>query len=110
MDIASNIATIVQLVDFSITVLSRIKNYVDSGADAPKVYRTIAHQLPLHIEDFSRLKKSQSNPTGNSSGMMKAINGYNTELVALDKLIETIIPKATASKPRRIIAAVYSFA
>src|ERR1700748_2133310 len=110
MNIVSDVASIIQLVDFSITVLSRIKDYVDSGTDAPKVYRTIAHQLPLHIEDFSRLKQSQGNLPEDSSGMMKAINGYNAELVALDNLLEILLPKATASKCRRILGAVYSFA
>lgn len=110
MNIVSDVASIIQLVDFTLTVLSRIKDFVDSRTDAPKVYRTIANQLPLHIEDIRRLKQSQSDLTDESSGIVKAINSYNTELLALDKLLETLLPKTTASKPRRILTAVYSFA
>src|ERR1700742_1039784 len=106
MNIISEVATIVQLVDFSISVLSRIKDYVDSGSEAPKVYRSIAFQLPLHIEDLNWLKESMSNRPANSAGMLNAIKGYSTELVVLDDLLGKVLPTAKASRSRRIIAAV----
>ena len=71
---------------------------------APKVYRDIAYQLPLHIEDLNWLRQSLHNQPSNPNGILSTIKGYNAKLVALDSLLAALIPSATASWCRDCVA------
>src|ERR1700733_12909286 len=110
MNIASDVATIVQLVQFGIDVLTRIKDYIDSEDGAPKVFRDIAIQLPLHKEDLNCLKQSLNSRSASSTDMENVIKGYTNKLADLSNILEKVIPQLNTSIRRRVLAGVYSFA
>lgn len=52
----SLVAAIVQPVDFSITIVARLEDFLSKSQEAPKAFRDICVQLPLVTNDLRQTK------------------------------------------------------
>ncbi|MBK5652918.1 MAG: NACHT domain-containing protein, partial [Rhizobium sp.] len=90
------VASIVQLVDFSTRVLSRLDEFYSVTKEVPKSFRDIKTELPLLATTLEQLKgaiDSTSIADGSKRALVPVITGCNEQVAQLDAILEKTLPK-----------------
>jgi hypothetical protein len=109
--IASIAATIVQLVQFSSTVLGRINEYYSTSKGIPKSFQPLHSQLPV-LQECLKITKADIN-TGKvndalSDALRPSVEGCRQQIESLDKLLDKHLPKLGDSRGRKGMKALLS--
>jgi len=94
------VASIVQLVDFSTRVVSRLDEFYSAAKETPKSFRDIRTELPLLATTLKQLKGA-IDPTSVADGSTKAlvsvIAGCNEQVAQLDAILAKTLPETNDS-------------
>jgi len=94
------VASIVQLVDFSTRVVSRLDEFYSVTKEVPKSFRDIKTELPLLATTLEQLKvaiDSTSIADGSKKALIPVITGCNEQVAQLDAILEKTLPKTKDS-------------
>jgi hypothetical protein len=98
--IVSVIASIVQLVDFSTRVVSRLDEFYSVAKEVPKSFRHIKTELPLLATTLAQLKDAidtTSVTDGSKKALVSVIAGCNEQVAQLEVILEKTLPEANDS-------------
>jgi len=107
------VAAIVQFVDFSSKVLSRLHDFQSSRQTIPKAFRDINNQLPLLIDTLNRIQSQASCGSvneGTAKALKPVVDACLAEARRLGEILDEMLPKAKASSWQRRIQAIRSLA
>ncbi|ORY14383.1 hypothetical protein BCR34DRAFT_560322 [Clohesyomyces aquaticus] len=94
------VASIVQLVDFSTRVVSRLDEFYSVAKEVPKSFRDIKTELPLLATTLEQLKgaiDSTSIADGSKKALVPVITGCNEQVAQLDAILEKTLPETKDS-------------
>ncbi|KAF2726518.1 hypothetical protein EJ04DRAFT_571199 [Polyplosphaeria fusca] len=94
------VASIVQLVDFSTRVVSRLDEFCSVAKEIPKSFRHVKTELPLLATTLEQLKSAidaTSEANGSNKALLAVITGCNEQVAQLDAILEKTLPKASDS-------------
>lgn len=89
------VATIVQLVDFSSKILSRLDEFRSSVEEVPKSFRHIKVELPPLQDALQRIKEAidaGSVEDGTKRALLPAIQGCREQFAELDAILAKTLP------------------
>jgi hypothetical protein len=98
--IVSVIASIVQLVDFSTRVVSRLDEFYSVAKEIPKSFRHVKTELPLLATTLSQLKEAidtTSVTDGSKNALVPVIAGCNEQVAQLDAILKKTLPETNDS-------------
>ncbi|KAH7386811.1 hypothetical protein DE146DRAFT_759229 [Phaeosphaeria sp. MPI-PUGE-AT-0046c] len=98
--IVSVVASIIQLVDFSTKVISRLDDFYAVAKEVPKVFRHVRTELPLLATTLAQLKEAidtTSVADGSTKALVPVIAGCNEQITQLDAILEKTLPEASDS-------------
>jgi hypothetical protein len=94
--IVSVVASIVQLVDFSTKVVSRLDEFYSITKEVPKSFRHVKTELPLLANMLAQLKgaiDTSSVADGSTKALVPVIAGCNEQVKQLDDLLNKMLPE-----------------
>jgi hypothetical protein len=94
------VASIVQLVDFSTRVVSRLDEFYSDAKEVPKSFRDIKTELPLLATTLDQLKgaiDSTSIAKGSKKALVPVITGCNEQVAQLDAILKKTLPETKDS-------------
>ncbi|KAF2111820.1 hypothetical protein BDV96DRAFT_649794 [Lophiotrema nucula] len=96
------VASILQLIDFSTKVGTRIRDYSSHAGEVPKSLRSISTQLPLLSETLAKLK-SASPSLGDTvkSALQNVVDDCLDLIPRLDVILEKVLPQSNESWGKR---------
>ena len=106
------VASIVQLVDFSTRVASRLEEFYSVTKEVPKSFRHIKTELPLLATTLTQLKETISTTSvadKSTKALVPVITGCTEQVTQLDAIFEKILPEANDSlriKSKKIVMSV----
>jgi hypothetical protein len=105
------VASIVQLVDFSSKVLSRLNEFQSSVDEIPTSFRNIKVDLPLLLDTLKRISKDIS--TGLiadeiQKSLLPVIEGCQSQIESLDVVLVKALPTPSDSRTQRTRKAISS--
>lgn len=95
--IVSVVASIVQLVDYSTRVVSRLDEFYSVTKEVPKSFRHIKTELPLLATTLARLERAISTTSvasKSTKALVPVIAGCNEQVTQLDAILEKTLPEA----------------
>jgi hypothetical protein len=98
--IVSAVASIIQLVDFSARVVSRLNEFYSVAKEVPKSFRCIKTELPLLAIILTQLKEAIDTTSvagGSTKALMPVLAGCNEQIAELDAILEKTLPEARDS-------------
>jgi hypothetical protein len=98
--IVSVVASIVQLVDFSTRVVSRLDEFYSVTKEVPRSFRHIKTELPLLATTLAQLKGAigtTSITNKSTKALVPVIAGCNEQVTKLDAILEKTLPEANDS-------------
>jgi hypothetical protein len=98
--IVSVIASIVQLVDFSTRVVSRLDEFYSVAKEIPKSFRHVKTELPLLATTLSQLKEAIDMTLvtdGSKKALVPVIAGCNEQVAQLDAILKKTLPETNDS-------------
>ncbi|KFY49012.1 hypothetical protein V495_00825 [Pseudogymnoascus sp. VKM F-4514 (FW-929)] len=105
------VANIVQLVDFSTTVLARLNDFQSTLGEIPKAFRHIKAELPVLQETLKQTKgKIDDGAVEDSTraALLPAVQGCKIQIEALDGLLAEVLPVAGDSRFKKTTKALWS--
>jgi hypothetical protein len=111
--IVSVVASIVQLVDFSTRVVSRLDEFYSVTKEVPESFRHIKTELPLLATTLTQLKRAISTTSvadKSTKALVPVIAGCNEQVMQLDAILEKTLPAASDSlriKSKKAIVSVH---
>lgn len=111
--IVSTVASIVQLVDFTTRVASRLDEYYSVTKEIPETFRHIKTELPLLATTLTQLKEAISTTSvadKSTKALMLVITGCIEQVTQLDAIFEKILPEANDGlriKSKKMIVSVH---
>ena len=93
-------SAIIQFVDFSTRVVSRLRVFHTDVVDSPKVFQDIANRLPLMLELVKRIRtQKNAGQLDNASQdvMLPVIQSCLSQVKLLDDLLGKVLPQAQDS-------------
>jgi hypothetical protein len=111
--IVSVVASIVQLVDFSTRVVSRLDEFYSVTKEVPKSFRHIKTELPLLATTLAQLKGAISTTSvadKSTKALVSVIAECNEQVTQLDAILEKTLPEANDSlriKSKKAIVSVH---
>ena len=105
------IANILQLVDFSSKVISRVKEYGQDAQDIPKTFRDIQTGLPLIVHTLGEIRTRVSDgqvPEKSCKAMKGVLGDCKAKLAELKIIFEKVLPQDGASRGERVWKALMS--
>jgi hypothetical protein len=107
------IASIVQLVDFSTRVASRLEEFHSLAGEVPKSFRHLKTELPLLANTLDQLKEAidtASAAEGSNKALLPVITGCNEQIAQLDAILVKTQPQAQdgwGQKSKKAIASLH---
>ncbi|KUL90773.1 hypothetical protein ZTR_00369 [Talaromyces verruculosus] len=98
------VASIVQLVDFSTRVVSRLDEFYSVAKEVPKSFRHVKTVLPLLATTLEQLKSAidtTSVADGSKKALLPVITGCNEQVAQLDAILENTLPEPSDSLRRK---------
>jgi hypothetical protein len=98
--IVSVVASIVQLVDFSTRVSSRLDEFYSVTKEVPKSFRHVKTELPLLATTLAQLKGAISTTLvadKSTKALVSVIAACNEQVTQLDAILEKTLPEANDS-------------
>jgi hypothetical protein len=111
--IVSVVASIVQLVDFSTRVVSRLDEFYSVTKEVPESFRHIKTELPLLATTLTQLKRAMGTTSvadKSTKALVPVIAGCNEQVMQLDAILEKTLPAASDSlriKSKKAIVSVH---
>jgi hypothetical protein len=105
------VASIVQLVDFSSTVLGRLDEFQSDLGEIPKSFRHIKAELPVLRNTLQQIKEAidaGSFPDETKRALAPAIEGCMEQIGSLDVILIKSLPVPTDSRLKRGTKAIWS--
>ncbi|KFY28116.1 hypothetical protein V493_03088 [Pseudogymnoascus sp. VKM F-4281 (FW-2241)] len=105
------IANIIQLVDFSATVLGRLNEFRSDLGEIPKSFRPISDVLPVVLEALNETKDKIENGAikdSTKAALLPAVQGCSDQIQALDNLLVKILPVKGESLRKKSTKAIWS--
>ncbi|PVH92411.1 hypothetical protein DM02DRAFT_277099 [Periconia macrospinosa] len=105
------VASIVQLVDFSTRVVSRLDEFYSVAKEVPKSFRHVKTELPLLRTTLEQLKAAiDTTPVADSSkkALLPVIAGCTEQVKQLDIILEKTLPETNDSWTKKAKKAVVS--
>jgi hypothetical protein len=105
------VSSIVQFIDFSSKIISRLNDFHDAAGGVPKAFRDIKIELPLLLDT---LKRTQKDAEGGSlsidtqNALIPVIEGCRVQVTELDAVLLAALPPPRASWLRKSFKAVSS--
>ena len=90
------VASIVQLVDFSTRVVSRLDEFCSVAKEAPKSFCHVKTELPLLATTLAKLKEvidTTSVADGSTKALVPVITECNKQVAQLDAILEKMLPE-----------------
>jgi hypothetical protein len=90
------VASIVQLLDFSTTVLCRLKEYQSSLGEVPKSFRQIDKELPLLLHTIQQIQDAlAAGSVGieTKTALLPVVKGCQEQLELLQGILDKTLPK-----------------
>jgi hypothetical protein len=109
--VISIVATIVQLVDFSSSVLHRLDDFQSSLGDVPRSFRHLKAQLPVlqvTLQQTGKALEAGSVKDEAKEALIPAIKGCAEQIGLLDLILDKVLPTPTDSRLRRGTKAILS--
>src|SRR5579862_7272250 len=100
------VSSIAQIIQFSTSAVSRLREFHSCTRDTPKAFRDIEAQLPL-LTDAIRRTKAEAG--AGDEALVSAINDFLVQVKSLDDLLKEALPKPGDSPLKRAQKAVSSF-
>lgn len=94
------VASVAQLVDFSTTVLYRLKEYQSSLGEVPKSFRQISKELPLLLHTIQQIQDAiDAGFVGieTEKALLPVVEGCQEQLEQLESILVKTLPKADDS-------------
>jgi hypothetical protein len=91
----SVVASIVQLVDFSIKVVRRIEEFRSDAGEIPEVFRHINTEIPLMTATLEQIQKALSMGSigdGTKNALLSVIGGCHEQVTQLDTILAKTLP------------------
>ncbi|KAF2737831.1 hypothetical protein EJ04DRAFT_460527, partial [Polyplosphaeria fusca] len=98
------VASIVQLVDFSTRVVSRLDEFYSVAKEVPKSFRHVKTELPLLATTLEQLKSAidtTSVADGSKKALLPVVTGCNEQVAQLDAVLEKTLPEASDGLRRK---------
>jgi ABC-type transporter Mla subunit MlaD len=111
--IVSVVASIIQLVDFSTRVVSRLDEFYSVAKEVPKSIRHVKNELPLLATTLAQLQEAiDTTPVAERStkALVPVIAGCNEQVAQLDAILEKILPAASDSlriKGKKVVVSLH---
>jgi hypothetical protein len=94
----SAVASIIQLVDFSTRVVSRLDEFYSVAKEVPKSFRHIRTELPLLASTLTQLRAAidtASVADESTKALEPVIAGCKEQVAQLDAILEKVLPEAS---------------
>jgi Cdc6-like AAA superfamily ATPase len=107
------VASIVQLIDFSTRVVSRLDEFYSVAKEVPKSFRHIKTELPLLATTLAQLKEAidaTSVADGSKKALAPVIAGCNEQVAQLDAILKKTLPETSDSlhiKGKKVIVSLH---
>jgi Cdc6-like AAA superfamily ATPase len=98
--VVSVVASIIQLLDFSTKVVSRLNEFYSDAKEVPKSFRHVKTELPLLATTLGQLKDAldtTSAADGTTKALVPVIAGCTEQVEKLDVILKNILPENTDS-------------
>jgi hypothetical protein len=102
--VVSVVASIVQLVDFSTRVVSRLDEFYSITKEVPKSFRHVKTELPLLANTLGQLKgaiDTTSVADGSTKALVPVIAGCNEQIEQLDAILKKMLPETNDGLRRK---------
>lgn len=100
LTIVGVVASVAQLVDYSTTVLYRLKEYQSSLGEVPKSFRQISKELPLLLHTIQQIQDAiDAGSVGieTEKALLPVVKGCHGQLELLQRILVRTLPKADDS-------------
>ena len=97
-------SSIISFVDAAQKVISRLKDYWESGRELPKAYANVRNQLAFMVPEVEEMKNEYHRgliPADKAVGLHDAIEACNRQTARLNAILDDVLPTADDSKLRR---------
>ena len=97
-------SSIITFVDAAQKVLSRLKDYWESGRELPKAYANAGNQLAFMVPEVEEMKNEYHRgliPADKAVGLHNAIDACNRQTARLNAILDDILPTPSDSKIQR---------
>ena len=97
-------SSIITFVDAAQKVISRLKDYWESGRELPKAYANIRNQLAFMIQEVEEMKDEYHRgliPADKAVGLYDAIEACNLQTAGLNAILNDVLPIPSDSKIQR---------
>jgi Cdc6-like AAA superfamily ATPase len=94
--VVSVVASIIQLLDFSTKVVSRLNEFYSVAKEVPKSFRHVKTELPLLATTLAQLKDALDTTSavdGATKALVPVIAGCAEEVEKLDAILKNVLPK-----------------
>jgi hypothetical protein len=98
--IVSVVASIVQLVDFSTRVVSRLDEFYSVAKEVPESFRHVKTEVPLLATTLTQLKEAISTTLvadKSTKALVPVIAGCNEQVIQLDAILDKTLPGSNDS-------------
>jgi hypothetical protein len=94
------VASIVQLVDFSTTVILRLEEFHSTAGEIPKSFRQFKIELPVlsnALQNISRVIETDSMDTKTRDALTPVVDGCRDQIAQVDVILAKVLPAANDS-------------
>ena len=97
-------SSIITFVDAAQKVISRLKDYWESGRELPKAYANVRNQLAFMVQEVEEMKDEYHRgliPAEKAVGLHDAIEACNRQTARLNAILDDVLPAPNDSKIQR---------
>ncbi len=97
-------SSIITFVDAAHNVISRLKEYWESGRELPKAYANVRNQLAFMVPEVEEMKNEYHGgliPAEKAVGLHDAIEACNRQTARLNAILDDVLPTPSDSKLQR---------
>ena len=97
-------SSIITFVDAAQKVISRLKDYWESGRELPKAYANVSNQLAFMVQEVEEMKDEYQRgliPTDKAVRLHDAIEACNRQTTRLNAILDDVLPAPNDSKLQR---------
>ena len=98
------VSSIITFVDAAQKVVSRLKDYWESGRELPKAYANVRNQLAFMVPEVEEMKNEYHKgliPADKAVGLHDAIEACNRQTARLNAILDDVLPAPNDSKIQR---------
>lgn len=106
---AAIISSIVQLVDFSFKVVTRINDYRSSATEVPKSLNYLSTQLPELVSELQQIKDRIKNgllPNERAATLLPVVQGCEKSIADLHSILVKTLPKPSDGRIKKAVKCV----